>query len=132
MPNDPQAAKAIEALRAQWDVHFNQGKIDELCELFYSDDAFALPPDTPHIEGRAAIRDFLKSFYDSADVEFHLGVVRTEASGDYGYLVGNYTLAVTADGKTERFRGETNEAYRKLPDGTWKCCADMWHHVETL
>lgn len=129
MTNDPNAAKAIEELRAQWDVHFNAGRIEELCELFYSEDALALPPDTPHLVGRVAIRDFFQSFYDAGKVEFHLGVIQTEASGDHGYLVGNYTLAVTADGKTERFRGETNEAYRRLADGTWKCCADMWHNV---
>jgi ketosteroid isomerase-like protein len=132
MPNDPKAAREIEALRARWDVHFNSGRIAELCELFYSEDAFALPPDTPHLKGRAAIRDFFQAFYDSGKVEFRLGVIRTEASGDYGYLAGNYTLSVESGGKTRRFRGETNEAYRRLPGGTWKCCADMWHNVEEL
>lgn len=132
MPNDPKAAAAIEALRAQWDVHFNAGRIEELCELFYSDDALALPPDTPHRKGRAAIRDFLQSFRESGEVEFHLDVIRTEASGDYGYVAGSYTLSVTSGGRTQRFRGETNEAYRRLPDGSWKCCSDMWHHVEEL
>ena len=35
--------QAIEALRAQWPVHFNSGRITELGELFYAEDARALP-----------------------------------------------------------------------------------------
>ncbi|MGD9765600.1 MAG: nuclear transport factor 2 family protein [Candidatus Binatia bacterium] len=132
MTTDRAAVEAIEALRAQWDVHFNAGRIAELANLFYTDDAVALPPDTPHITGRANIRAFFQSFYNSGKVEFHLGVIRTEAAGNYGYLVGDYTLEVTASGRTQRFRGETNEAYRKLADGRWQCCADMWHNVEEL
>lgn len=133
MPSDRSAVEAIEAVRAQWDVHFNAGRLAELAELFYTEDAMALPPDTPHIQGRDRIRDFLQSFYDSGEVRFQLGIIRTEAAGDYGYVTGNYTLAVTPPGgPTKRYRGETNEAFRKLPDGSWKCCADMWHHVQEL
>ncbi len=129
MTSDPEAVRAIEALRAQWDTHFNAGRLDELCRLFYTEDAVALPPDTPHITGRNAIRDYFRSVREHADVEFHLGVIRTEAAGDYGCLVGDYTLSITANGKTEHFRGETHEAYRRGADGVWQCCADMWHNV---
>jgi len=129
MPNDTDACAAIEALRAQWDVHFNQGLIDELCRLFYTEDALALPPDTPHLAGRDAIRAFLAAARTSGEVSFQLGVIRTEASGDHGWLVGDYLFTQTRDGVTERYRGETHEAYRRLPDGRWQCCVDMWHHV---
>ena len=132
MTIDRDAVEAIEALRRKWDVHFNAGRIRELVELFYTEDALALPGATPHIRGRDKVRDFFQAFFDSGTVEFHLGVIKTEASGNHGYLAGNYTLSVTAGGKTRRTRGETNEAYRKLPDGTWQCCADMWHDVEAL
>lgn len=133
MPNDPSAVAAIAAVRKQWDVHFNAGKLAELAELFYTEDAHALPPDTPHIEGRANIQRFFQEFYDSGKVEFQLGVIRIEASGDYGYVTGNYTLSVTPPGgKMQRWRGETNEAFRKGADGTWKCCADMWHNIEEI
>ncbi len=132
MTSDRQAVEAIEALRKQWDVHFNAGRIRELVDLFYTEDALALPGGTGHLRGRDKIREFFQSFYDSGQVEFHLGVIKTEAAGNYGYLAGDYTLSVSAGGKTRRTRGETCEAYRKLPDGRWQCCADMWHDVDEL
>lgn len=133
MPSDPSAVAAIAAVRKQWDVLFNAGRLAELAELFYTEDAHALPPDTPHIEGRDEIRKFFQAFYDSGKVEFQLDVIRIEASGDYGYVTGNYTLSVTPHGgATQRWRGETNEAFRKGPDGAWRCCADMWHHVAEI
>lgn len=133
MPSDPSAVAAIAAVRKQWDVHFNAGKIAELVELFYTEDAYALPPDTPHLEGRAAIRDFFQAFHDSGQVEFQLDVIRIEAAGEYGYVTGSYVLSVTPPGgSTQRWRGETNEAFRKDADGAWRCCADMWHHVAEI
>lgn len=133
MPSDPSAVAAIAAVRKQWDVLFNAGKLSELAELFYTEDAHALPPGTPHIEGRANIQRFFQEFFDSGKVEFQLGVIRIEAAGTFGYVTGNYTLSVTPrGGKTQRWRGETNEAFRKGPDGTWKCCADMWHHIAEI
>jgi hypothetical protein len=46
--------EGIEAVRERWPVLFNAGKMDELGDWFYAEDARALPP-TPH-RSRAAPR----------------------------------------------------------------------------
>ena len=46
---------AIEAVREQFPILFNQGKFDELGKLFYAADAVALPAGREPIEGREAI-----------------------------------------------------------------------------
>jgi ketosteroid isomerase-like protein len=121
-----EAIGAIEALRAQWAPHFNAGKISELGELFYAPSAFALPGDHDLVEGRANITAFLQEVRDSGDVRFELGVIETAASGDIGYLVGNY---VFTDASGTSFPGLTHETYRLQPDGSWQCVVDMWHNM---
>lgn len=119
--------EAIEALRAQWAPHFNAGRIDQLSELFYTEDARALPPNHEVVNGRPAIADFFRQVRESGDVRFDLGVIATVASGDLGYLVGNY---VFTDASGTPSNGVTLETYRLQDDGSWKCVADMWHSSE--
>jgi len=119
---------AIEALRAQWAPHFNAKRLKELCELFYAEDARALPPNHPIVEGRARIRELFEEVHRAGDARFDLGVVHTEASGDIGYLVGTYTFTMRVGAAAPTVtRGVTLEAYRRQPDGRWRCVADMWH-----
>lgn len=121
------AIGAIEALRAQWPVHFNAGRISELGELFYAPDAYAMPGDHDYVKGRDAITAFLQEVRDTGEkVHFELGVIETVASGDVGYLVGNY---VFTDASGTNFPGLTHEAYRLQPDGSWQCVVDMWHNI---
>ena len=117
--------QAIEALRAQWPEHFNSGRITELGELFYAEDARALPGQHDVITGRGDITRFLREVRDSGDVRFELGVIETQVSGDMGYLVGTY---VFTDAEGVAHDGLTLETYRLQPDGGWKCAVDMWHH----
>jgi ketosteroid isomerase-like protein len=117
-------AKAIEDVRAQFPVMFNEGRFDELGKWFYAEDAMALPAGRDPIEGREAICAFFKELYDSVELRFDLDVIKTVAGDDTGYLVGTY-VARTSDGNS--VPGVTHEAYRLQSDGTWKCTVDMWH-----
>jgi ketosteroid isomerase-like protein len=122
-----ESISAIQALREQWPVHFNSGRIKELGELFYAPDAYALPGGADIVRGRADIVAFLQAAKDAGDkVHFELGVIDTAASGDMGYLVGNY---VFTDAAGDAFPGLTHESYRRQADGRWQCVVDMWHHV---
>jgi ketosteroid isomerase-like protein len=120
-------AAAIEAVRAQFPVLFNQGKFDELGKWFYTEDALALPVGRGPINGRDAICAFFDDLYQNAGLRFDLDVIQTVAGNDTGYLVGTY-VARTGDGNS--VAGVTHEAYRLQPDGTWKCTVDMWHDSE--
>lgn len=117
-------AKAIEDVRAQFPVLFNEGRFDELGQWFYAEDAMALPAGRDPIEGREAICAYFSELYDSIGLRFDLDVIKTVAGDDTGYLVGTY-VARTSDGGSAP--GVTHEAYRLQADGTWKCTVDMWH-----
>jgi len=118
--------EAIEAVRAKWPVLFNGGKVDELGEWFYAEDAYALPPDRDPIRGRRAIVEYFREVRGSGDTRFELGVIETVAAGDMGYLVGTYVFTSGA----KSVNGVTHEAYRRQADGSWKCVVDMWHNSE--
>jgi ketosteroid isomerase-like protein len=118
--------EGIEAVRERWPVLFNAGKMDELGDWFYAEDARALPPDAAPIQGRAEVVKFFRQLYESGDVSFELGVIETVAEGSIGYLVGTYVF--TSGGTS--VNGVTHKAYRLQPDGSWKCVVDMWHNAE--
>ncbi len=121
---------AIEALREQWAPHFNAKRTQELCDLFYAEDARALPPDHAIVEGRGRIRELLDEVHRAGEAHFELGVVSTTASGDVGYLVGTYTFTMqTGAAAPVATKGVTLEVYRRQADGRWQCVADMWHPV---
>jgi ketosteroid isomerase-like protein len=116
---------AIEAVREQFPILFNEGKFDELGNWFYAEDAVALPAGRDPIEGRDAICRYFSELYDSAGLRFDLGVIQTQASTDIGYLVGTYVAHTSGNPSVP---GVTHEAYRLQEDGTWKCTVDMWHN----
>ena len=124
------AIRAIEAVRAQWPTNFNSGNIGRLCDLFYAEDARALPPGSPIVAGRERIRELFQNAHNSGS-RFELGIVHVDASDDLGYVVGSYTLtSPSATGDVARSHGVTLETFRRQADGTWKCVADMWHGSE--
>jgi len=124
------SVRAIEAVRERWPVLFNSKRIVELGEHFYAVDGMCIPPDQDIAVGRAACVSLLQSYANLGDVTFKLGVIETHADDRIGYLVGNYVFYDRTGPKEVVHEGRTHEAYRKEPDGSWKCTVDMWHHLD--
>ncbi|MFN8185791.1 MAG: DUF4440 domain-containing protein [Gaiellales bacterium] len=119
--------EGIEAVRAEWLALFNAGRMDELGERFYAEDAWAMPPGVEPIRGRGKIVQLFRDVYESGDdPHYELVIIETVAEGNLGYLVGRYSF--TVDGKS--VHGLTHETYRREADGSWKCVVDMWHQSE--
>ncbi len=76
--------EAIEEVRAQFPVLFNDGKFDELGRWFYAEDAIALPYGQDPIEGRVAICSYFDELWKNAGLRFDLGVIQTVAGDDIG------------------------------------------------
>jgi ketosteroid isomerase-like protein len=99
---------AVEAVREQFPILFNEGKFDELGR-FYAEDAIALPAGREPIEGRAAICQYFSKLYDSAGLRFDLGIIQTQAGTEMGYLVGTYVAHTDGNPSVP---GVTHEACR--------------------
>ena len=126
-----QTDEPIEAVMARrhddFVRRFNAGDADGIADTFYAPDAVILPPHGPRIEGRAAIRAFLREFHRAACRTGTITLTRVEASGDLAYVVGAYAVeACLPDGTTASDTGHLLEAWCRDAAGDWWCVADMY------
>jgi len=121
-------AKALRDLEAQWVKDIATKDVEKFAS-YYTDDASFLPPSSPAVTGKAAIRDMLKAML--SDPNFSLTFTGTKAevakSGDVGWTQGNYTMTIS-DPVTKQpvtDKGKYITVFRKGSDGAWKASADM-------
>ena len=81
----------IEANEASFSVFFAKGDVQSVSNL-YSETAKILPPNGEITEGRAKIKDFWKSVWDSGVKKLETKAVEVIGSGKTVSEVGTYTL----------------------------------------
>ena len=120
--------KAIRESEAAWVKAFAT-KEPEKAAAFYADDAASMLPDTPLMEGKAAILAGMKP--ELGDPNFSLVFAPTKVviaqSGDIAYTQGRFQYTTT-DPKTKKRVGQAGnyvEVYKKQADGTWKVEEDI-------
>lgn len=122
-----EVGRAIRALHKEFARLVNERRIDELVRLFYVEDARALPPNRPMVQGRDPIAELNRTAPDD-QVHAELHSVWLDHQGDLACHIGRYELTVQpAGGAERRDMGKTLEVYRRQPDGSWKCVADIWN-----
>ncbi len=90
----------------------------------YADSAIFMPPNSPAIRGRAAIREWLGAFPPVATFTvIDDGVV---GAGDLVYTYGRYTMTLGLAGSPVD-SGKYLDIRRKQKDGSWKYEADMFN-----
>jgi len=106
-----------------WETALNSQDIDALVNL-YTQDARLLPPGGEMSVGHDGIRAAFGAMIDAG----HKGVtniVEATVSGDVGYIVGTFTLAV--DGK-QIGSGKYIETWRRGDDGQWRIANDIFNN----
>jgi ketosteroid isomerase-like protein len=104
------------------------GDIDGYLGLL-ADDAVFLPPNTPAKAGRE-LRTWLRDFLQRASVEWlDYADGASIVSGDLAIHDYSYVWRVTpkAGGQPVVGRGKGLQAYRRLPNGTWKLLRNVWN-----
>jgi uncharacterized protein (TIGR02246 family) len=95
---------------------------------YYADDASALYPGMPILEGKQAIVASLAPTIADPNYSFAMQSLRMEASkgGDIVYSLSTYAMTTT-DAKTKKPKTEKGKyltIYRKKADGSWKAVVD--------
>jgi uncharacterized protein (TIGR02246 family) len=95
---------------------------------FWADDATILPPGTPAITGKQAIRQYISGAFATPgfSISWKTEKIEVSQSGDMAYSSGIDRISLTTpDGKsvTEENRGVA--IWKKQPDGSWKCVLDV-------
>ena len=117
------AAEAIRALDAEFVRLARNKDAAALTDMFYAEDAQLLPPGSPLIRGKAAIREFWTAFMTIAGDDVTLESHDIEAAGDLAYCVGRYSGTIGGQAS----QGKYVVVFRKQADGGYKAIADCFN-----
>jgi uncharacterized protein (TIGR02246 family) len=124
-------AKLIELQKEtteQWDKAVNAGDADAVAS-FYTEDATRMEQHKPSLQGKEAIRNSFKSFFDQNELVVNNITTDVVVSGEYAISNGTYI-------SDYRLKSDSNAVHdvgkwvciRKLqPDGSWKTVMDIWN-----
>jgi ketosteroid isomerase-like protein len=98
---------------------------DAYVKLYYTEDATVLMPNTPAVQGRAAIQSVFASLPPMSD--FKADIVDIDGRGDVAYVRGNYTMTMNPPGAPPvTDKGKYVEVWKRQADGSWKAAYDSW------
>ena len=125
----PIARADLEALRKnvdQWVRFCLANDWDSLTSLMTEDVVF-LPPDSPAIEGKKAVRAFLEEFPRIRAMT--ASIAQAEGSTGIAWARGPYTMSVDAPGSGQaKVDGKFTATYRIQPDGKWLVSSDTFNN----
>jgi uncharacterized protein (TIGR02246 family) len=128
---DVEAAARSEVLArsAQWSAAAQTHDVEKVL-AFWSEDAVVMPPGSPPIAGKAAIRDYVvKSFQTSGfGISWKAEAVTVSRGGDLAWARESNRVTFTGpDGKPVVVDGKAVTVWAKGKDGVWRCVADIWN-----
>ncbi len=120
---DPKIEQTVRDTDEQWSKAAAAKDVEKTIS-FYSDDAVVLPPNAPAVTTKEGRRELWKGFLDSLSaINWKTTRVEVANSGELAYLTGTYEMT-GKDGTKDR--GKYLEVFKKQPDGSWRCGADMF------
>jgi ketosteroid isomerase-like protein len=118
----------ILRLDAEWSKIAASGDLERIVS-FWADDASVLPPGSPPLVGKRAIRDYVEASLRTPgfSISWNTRDVVVSAGGDLAYGVGVNRVSFSGpDGKPVVIEGNAVTVWRKDPAG-WKCVIDIWN-----
>jgi len=95
---------------------------DSMAANMYAENATMMPPNQPMVQGRAAIRTWIKSVPSIS--RFIASAIDINGRGELAYVRGTYALTWLAGGDE---RGKFLEVRRREKDGRWLIIADIFN-----
>jgi uncharacterized protein (TIGR02246 family) len=129
-PTDSQADKdAINKVRDEFIAAFNANDAAKVGDL-YAENAVVMDEGQPSVEGRAAIVEHNKMFFDANMGKITLAPRATNVSGDLAVDTGTYTMEITpkAGGQPITAEGRYLVALQRTANG-WKVIEDIGNSV---
>ena len=115
-------------METAWEKAFVTKDVDKI-GVAYADDASAFMPNSPVINGVAAIKAALKPMVEDKNFSIRFASTKVEVSksGDLAYSQGAYSMNMT-DAKTKKVfteKGKFVTVFKKQAAGGWKAVADI-------
>jgi uncharacterized protein (TIGR02246 family) len=120
------AENAIRRMDADFNASIAAGSVDGMMKI-YADNAVLMPPNTPVMRGRDAIRQYWTAVIGSGKVEATVTADDITQSCDMATEIGHYNLAISpAGGAPMRDTGKYVITWRRI-DGQWRAVADIFN-----
>jgi ketosteroid isomerase-like protein len=106
---------------------FNRGDVETILRS-YASDAVVLPPNSPAVQGRAAIRQLWESLLAGGYCNAAFELDEIEHWGDVALAIGRYKVQIpNKPGAIEEDRGKYVGHWRRMPDGQFRVTVSMWY-----
>jgi uncharacterized protein (TIGR02246 family) len=111
----------IRRMRRRWVDVVNAGDLDRYTQML-TRDAVWIPPGQPAVEGREAIRDWLRPLFDKYRYRFALSGSRVQLAGDWAVERGSFASKLTrkSGGDLQKHRGTYIVLWRQNESGQWR------------
>ena len=122
---------ALMQLSREWSDLVATGDMDAIM-AGWAEDAVMMPPGTPPLEGKAAIRAYVEAGQQlpGFEISWEPMTVHVAASGDMAYRIErNVTSVHDTLGNPVTTHGKVVTVWRKEADGSWKNVVDMWNEA---
>ena len=124
-PLAPQDVEYIRSSAARF-VEYMLARNFESLSRMYAENACLMPPHSPEVHGRAAIKAWMDAFPKLTS--FKPEVKEIFGYDDLAYARGAYSMTIGAGaGAAVEDTGKYVEIHRKQPDGTWAIAIDIFN-----
>jgi uncharacterized protein (TIGR02246 family) len=119
---------AIDAANRRFVEAYNRGDVAGAVAV-YTEEATILPPGSPRVTGRAAIRQFWQGVRDSGvrAVALQTDDLEVSASGEMAREIGTATLTIGGEGGAEQTAIAKFVVVWKREDSDWRWHTDIWN-----
>jgi ketosteroid isomerase-like protein len=122
---------ALMQLSREWSALVSTAPVDEWID-FWAEDAVLMPPGSPPLRGKAAIREYVEAAVQipGFQISWEPESVLVSRSGDLAYMVErNVTVVDDELGHPVTTHGKGVTVWRKDPDGSWRNVVDIWNEA---
>ncbi len=117
----------IEARGGQLAQAMNSGDSERVSQ-FYTEDALLMPPGSPQLQGRAAIRELWQGMIDAGVKDLKFTCHEAIELGDTAIEVSSMSGTAPGEGGSqETFVGKYIVVWKKGSDDDWYVHRDIWN-----
>jgi uncharacterized protein (TIGR02246 family) len=128
--NTTLATADANAIRGALDAYVSAANAGDAARwaALYTEDAVMMPPNSPTVEGRAAIESWL-AMLPVKIMDAEGMALEVEGAGEVAYLRGTYSMNLQIPGVPDPVeqRGKLLQIYARQPAGSWLLARDIWN-----
>ena len=119
---------AIKSSLEEFDAALNASNLDGLMSCFI-EDAVRMPPNTPALVGKEAIRNMFQSRFEHYTTEVHNTAEEVKVCGDWAFVRGTHTVtfALKVSGESIRDNGKSITIWQRQSNGSWKLYSGIYN-----